>query len=604
MGWLAGVPAASANIAATPAPSLYGSSKTLLPGLNYPTAVAVDAHGDVFVPNALNNQVVEFPKGGPRTILPFMGLDGPAGVAVDASGDVFVTDAENNRVVELTANGAQETVGFHGLNRPAGIALDPAGDIFVNDVQNDRVEKLSTTGVQTTEPFPLLNGVAIGGTGVAVDNAGDVFVVNSSSGFDVTELHPNGTTSIIYFNVGITGLATDAQGDLYVATLTGGYAYQKAPFSGSSSTEVWVLMAEDTGIALDGSGNVYLEDMYGSLVTERTPTGAVSTIPSASMSIPMGVAVNAAGSVFVDSTVTSDILQIEAGGTATVAVPDVEDPSEMAFDGAGTMYVLDNGNQVLVIPVSGPASTLTFSASDLGGIAVDAAGDVFATDYLHRVLEIPAGGTQVTVPVTGLNGADGVAVDAAGDLFVTDEVNDQVVELPHGGVQRLLPMGYLRRPVGVAVDHAGDVFVDDNSRVLELLKGSTKPIILLNGLVTDGMAVDPAGDVFLSDLSDNSVIELPLSEAVFVNPVNGQLNVDTTQPFQWSSLPGAQAYFLVVGTSVFGDDLVDSGVLPATTTFFAVPALPAGQVLYATLLTEDNGAWSHYQLVGFIAAPR
>lgn len=82
------------------------------------------------------------------------------------------------------------------------------------------------------------------------------------------------------------------------------------------------------------------------------------------------------------------------------------------------------------------------------------------------------------------------------------------------------------------------------------------------------------------------------------NPVNGQPNVTAPTTFTWATASGAQNYDLVVGTAVFGTDLVNSGLLPPTQSSFVVPALPAGKTLHATLLTKVNGSWV-YQAITF-----
>jgi hypothetical protein len=88
--------------------------------------------------------------------------------------------------------------------------------------------------------------------------------------------------------------------------------------------------------------------------------------------------------------------------------------------------------------------------------------------------------------------------------------------------------------------------------------------------------------------------------ATFINPVNGQTTVDNAQPFTWTKLFGAQGYILVVGTTKYGTDLVNSGVLAASQSSYTVPTLPKGKILYATLLTKVNGTFSRYQLVAFV----
>jgi serine/threonine protein kinase, bacterial len=76
------------------------------------------------------------------TVLPFTGLSYPSGVAVDSAGDLYVADNDNNRVLKLAAGSATQTVlPFTGLGKPFGVAVDAAGTVYVTDDFN-RVLKL------------------------------------------------------------------------------------------------------------------------------------------------------------------------------------------------------------------------------------------------------------------------------------------------------------------------------------------------------------------------------------------------------------------------------------------------------------------------------
>jgi hypothetical protein len=86
--------------------------------------------------------------------------------------------------------------------------------------------------------------------------------------------------------------------------------------------------------------------------------------------------------------------------------------------------------------------------------------------------------------------------------------------------------------------------------------------------------------------------------ATLTFPLNGQSNVDPTKPFTWSTILGTEAYYLVVGTTQYGDDLVNSGVFTSASSY-PTPVLPAHRTLYATLFTEVNGGWSRYQSITF-----
>ncbi len=97
------------------------------------------------------------------------------------------------------------------------------------------------------------------------------------------------------------------------------------------------------------------------------------------------------------------------------------------------------------------------------------------------------------------------------------------------------------------------------------------------------------------------------SQASFSMPwkdgLASRLNVDPTGPFTWTSIPQAQGYILVVGTTNFGTNVANSGVLPASQLSYTPPILAPNTVLHATLLTKVNGAFTRYQALTFATGP-
>ena len=89
----------------------------------------------------------------------------------------------------------------------------------------------------------------------------------------------------------------------------------------------------------------------------------------------------------------------------------------------------------------------------------------------------------------------------------------------------------------------------------------------------------------------------------FTFPLDGQASVDPTKGFSWTADSRAQAYYLLVGTTIYGSNVVNSGALASTRTTFQTPVLPANATLYATLFTKINGAWSHYVEATFTTGP-
>ncbi len=95
----------------------------------------------------------------------------------------------------------------------------------------------------------------------------------------------------------------------------------------------------------------------------------------------------------------------------------------------------------------------------------------------------------------------------------------------------------------------------------------------------------------------------PTAQPAFTWPTHGQTNVGTDRPFTWSTVAWATNYWVTIGTSEGGAELLSTGTLPAGQSSYAnLPPLPAGVPLYARLLTHDGANWTHIDVI-FTAAP-
>jgi len=81
-------------------------------------------------------------------------------------------------------------------------------------------------------------------------------------------------------------------------------------------------------------------------------------------------------------------------------------------------------------------------------------------------------------------------------------------------------------------------------------------------------------------------------------PANGQQNVPANATFQWTTSPGAQAYYLYVGTTQGAKDVVNTGAIQGTS-YTATTPLPAGATLWARIWTQLNGVWSYQGDISF-----
>jgi hypothetical protein len=154
-----------------------GAVTTIVPTANPPTAVAVDAIGNIVFIVGDRVKLWTAQTGAIR-VLPFTGLDNPGGVATDAAGNVYVVDTGNSLVRKWVASTDQVVTltAFTGLRAPRGIAVNAAGDVLVADTGNDRVQILDAVSgaVSTLIAAGLSNPVHL-----AVDGQGNVATINA-----------------------------------------------------------------------------------------------------------------------------------------------------------------------------------------------------------------------------------------------------------------------------------------------------------------------------------------------------------------------------------------------------------------------------------------
>ena len=280
----------------------------------------------------------------------------------------------------------------------------------------------------------------IAGKGIAVDGAGNLFVIDSNASDGGRQVVKVDAETAVITTVAGTGtggdrrinpreVAVDGGGNLFINDGRLIYLMNSEP---SKFAGVLLLagfyVTNPVGLAVDGAGNLFVIDSDlsdGSRQIRRMDAETkLKTIVSGEPGInPTEIAVDGAGNLFIIDYDSSDqsrqVLKVDAetgvittvaGGTGTggdggPATEALLIPTEIAVDGAGNLFIIDIGSSIKIRKVDAETGVITTVAAfgagtgcavtrdQLGysyGLAVDASGDLFiATDHGIVLAEPP-----------------------------------------------------------------------------------------------------------------------------------------------------------------------------------------------------------------------
>ena len=600
---------------------------------NGPNGIAVDATGTVYVTEYDGHRVRRITPAGVVTTLAGSGTAGfadgtgtaagfnnPHDVAVDGTGNVFVADRENHRIRRITPTGVVTTYAGTGtaggtdgtgtaatLNGPNGVALDPTGNLIVTEQYGNRVRRIAPNGAVTTLAG---SGTAayLDGTGTAasfdqlahpgVDSTGTVFVAEYY-GKRVRRITPAGVVTTVA-GTGANAFADSASytfptasyrsvydpaGNLYVQTdhqitriTPGGIA---TPFAGSGTAGfadgigTVASFNSPRGLAIDAAGNLYVADASNHRIRRITPAGVVTTLAgngtnsstdgtgtAATFNLPIDLAVDAAGTVFVANSEGNRVRRITSAGVVTTlagsgtagstdgtgTAASFHSPRGIALGPGGIMYVADTtGNRIRAVTPAGVVTTLagsgtaggtdgTGTAASFNGptqIAVDRAGLLYVADQTgNRIRRITADGQVTTIAGTGTAGTtDGPALSATFTVSagVTIRPTDGALIIGQNAALRIVAPSMptatiatgLNYATGVARDAAGNTYVAElfGHRITKVSPTGVATTFVGSGTAGSadgvgtnasfdrpvGLAIDATGTLFVAEAQGNRI---------------------------------------------------------------------------------------------------
>ncbi|MDE0473746.1 MAG: Ig-like domain-containing protein, partial [Gammaproteobacteria bacterium] len=446
----------------------------------------------------------------------------PSGLAADGSGNFYFCDLRGDRIRKVDSSGVITTVTRASI--PRGVLVDGSGNLYIADSGNRVVRKVDSSGVGTT----------VAGTGSQIGAVGD---------------DGPATEATLVFPV---DLALDGSGNLYIAdngnhrvrkvdssgtiTTVAGTGAGTGGFSGDGGQAAAAELNFPTGVAVDGSGNVYIADTRCHRVRKVDTSGVITKVAgvgtrgiggdggpatSAQVEWPVEIELDGSGNLYISQSKNERIRKVDSsgiittvargdlnsagdGGPATAAL--LDEPSEVAVDGRGNLYIADAENfrirkvdsAGIITTVAGvgtqgfsgdggPATAAQFNRPI--GVALDRAGNLYIADASLRVRKVDSSGVITTFAGSGTRGFGGdggpataaqidsprdVALDTAGNLYIADANNHRIRKVDSSGVITTVAgtgtAGFgvdggpatgtlINEPQDVAVDRAGNLYI-------------------------------------------------------------------------------------------------------------------------------------------------
>ena len=293
---------------------------------------------------------------------------------------------------------------------PDDVAVDAAGNLYISDPGNYRIRKVDSAGTISTIAGTGREGYS-GDSGLAVDaqlSHPASVVVDAAGNLFFSEYFENRIRRVDSSGIITTIAGTGEQG-----------------FDGDGGPAGQAQLSRPIGVAVDAAGNLYIADSSNRRIRKVDPTGTITTFVALS-GRPQGMSMDAADNLFIVNGGRPRILRVAPSGMITM----IAGTGSSGFSGDG-----------------GPANRAQLAAPS--DVAVDAAGNLFIADENnHRIRRVDSSGIITTIAGTGVRGYSGdggpaiqaqlarprgLAVDAASNLYIADHGNHRIRKVDPSG---------------------------------------------------------------------------------------------------------------------------------------------------------------------------
>jgi sugar lactone lactonase YvrE len=454
-------------------------------------------------------------------------LNAPEGVIVDANGTIYIADTGNNRIrIVCTQNlaGLCSGAALGTINTIAGRNLTLAE--LGLDANGQPIKSPSGAGNLPGAPIPYPNtcpkptpgGNPCAGLGDGRVPLNALLSAPAQLGIDANGnliIADRGDNRVRLLNLSVNSIQTVA------GTGTAGSG-------GDGAGAILATLSAPTGIAIDAAGDIYVTDRSNNKVRLVNASGVISSVAGANrfngdqaalstlLNAPTGIARDAAGNTYFADTGNQIIRKIDTSGNVTTIAGSAGNSCTFSTSPPFTQVCGDGG----------PASSARFSSPS--GIAVDPTGTIIyvADTANNRIRKISAG--QISTVVGGCTDSWG-----SGAALPTPSANGFLC--PSSAQDGIPATSY---KLNLNANNPGNTSTSTYQLANGTVQATTSYTICTqtNGICIDvnalgnnvrrlaPLALDAAGNLYFSDIS-NSVVRVMTADGtvktivgVFQNP--------------------------------------------------------------------------------------
>ena len=406
--------------------------------LNFPSDIAVDAKGNLYISDRSNNRIRKVNFDGVITTIAGLGKPGyggdfgpaerallkyPFGISFDSKENLYIADRGNNRVRKIDKRGIITTIAGDGTHSfggdygpanysslafPTDVIIDSLGVIYIADRNNNRVRKIDQLGVITT-----LMGLN------QTEFNGDNEIAAETTLHLPFALAFNGEDRLLVVDRNHFRVREVKLQNSQVETIAGN---GKFLFRGDGGPGGGATLEAPSGIAVDRKGNVLFADRLHQRIRKVGSDGIIETY------IGNGKQGNEGNG--------------GPGIEATLHLPEV-----LISDQENNLYLTQRTGNAWIIRKINPEGIIThFAGNGMQGNAGD--GGPATKASFHTISDI--------------------AVDVAGNIYVADSINRNIRKINEQGIistvaeDSLEKLGTEVHPNGIVVDKAGNIFFSDS----------------------------------------------------------------------------------------------------------------------------------------------